>query len=147
MEVQYLKQKFNYCKDISWDSVIDKIANEFSNKTHKFCFDESGILPPTFILHNNYLPGKLQSVYDSVRTKWNIVDMHVYTSFGPNSSTIGRHCDSDDVLIVQSVGRMNYYVEGLGAIECNPGDGIMIPAGVYHTPYVLESRITLSFSW
>ena len=146
IELQYLKQKFNYCKNISWDDVIDKISHEFSNKTHRFVFDKEAIIPPTFILHNNYLPGKLQRVYDSVRTKWNIVDMHVYTSFGPNSSTIGRHCDSDDVLIVQSVGRMNYYVEGLGAIECNPGDGIMIPAGVYHTPYVLESRITLSFS-
>ena len=72
--------------------------------------------------------------------------MHVYTSLGANSTTFSRHCDSANVLIVQSVGRMNYYVEGLGSIECNPGDGILIPSGVYHTPYVIEPRITLSFS-
>ena len=147
MEVQYLKQKFNYCKDISWESIVDKISNEFSNKTHKFCFDKSGILPPTFVLHNNYLPDKLQMVYNNVNKKWKTKIMHVYASLGANSLTFGKHCDSDDVLIVESVGRMNYYIEGFGVIECNPGDGIIIPAGVYHTPYVLEPRITLSFSW
>ncbi len=147
MEVQYLKQKFNYCKDISWDNVIDKIANEFSNNTLKFCLDKNGILPPTFVLHNNYLPDKLQKVYNKVNKKWNIKMMHVYTSLGANSVTFGKHCDEVDVLIVQSVGRVNYLIEGLGVIECNPGDGIIIPASVYHTPYVLEPRITLSFSW
>ena len=151
IELKYIKQKFNYCKNIPWSDIIDKISHEYSNKT--YCeypivikLDKDKEFPPTFILHNDYLPGKLQRVYDSVRTKWNIVDMHVYTSFGPNSSTIGRHCDSDDVLIVQSVGRMNYYVEGLGAIECNPGDGIMIPAGVYHEPISCTPRAILSFS-
>ena len=113
MEVQYLKQKFNYCKDISWESIVDKISNEFSNKTHKFCFDKSGILPPTFVLHNNYLPDKLQMVYNNVNKKWKTKIMHVYASLGANSLTFGKHCDSDDVLIVESVGRMNYYIEDL----------------------------------
>ena len=132
---------------MSWDDVVDKIGYEFNNKTHRFIFDEA-IIPPTFVLHNhNYLPGKLQRVYDKVCRKWKTKFLHIYASVGPKSSTIGRHCDTDDVLIVQSVGRMNYYVEGLGSIECNPGDGIIIPAGVYHTPYVVEPRITLSFSW
>ena len=146
IELQYLKQKFNYCKNISWDDVIDKISHEFSNKTHRFVFDKEAIIPPTFILHNNYLPGKLQKVYNIMQRKWKIKEMHVYTSLGANSTTFSRHCDSANVLIVQSVGRMNYYVEGLGSIECNPGDGILIPSGVYHTPYVVEPRITLSFS-
>ena len=41
---------------------------------------------------------------------------------------------------------MIYKIDGIDPIEFNPGDGILIPAGVYHTPYVLEPRITLSFS-
>ena len=152
IELKYIKQKFNYCKNIPWSDIIDKISHEYSNKT--YCehpivikLDKDKEFPPTFILHNDYLPGKLQKVYNIMERKWKIKEMHVYTSLGANSTTFSRHCDSANVLIVQSVGRMNYYVEGLGAIECNPGDGIMIPAGVYHTPYVLESRITLSFSW
>ena len=146
IESKYLKQKFNYCKNKSWDDVIDKISHEFSNKTHRFVFDKEAIIPPTFILHNDYLPGKLQKIYNIMERKWKIKEMHVYTSLGANSTAFNRHCDSANVLIVQSVGRMNYYVEGLGAIECNPGDGILIPSGVYHTPYVVEPRITLSFS-
>ena len=117
------------------------------DKVHVFIkLDKDKEFPPTFILHNDYLPGKLQKVYNIMERKWKIKEMHVYTSLGANSTTFRRHCDSANVLIVQSVGRMNYYVEGLGAIECNPGDGILIPSGVYHTPYVIEPRITLSFS-
>tara|TARA_Y100001963_G_C6394327_1_gene271213 strand:- start:13 stop:456 length:444 start_codon:yes stop_codon:yes gene_type:complete len=147
MKVEYLPRKFNYCKNISWDLIVDKIAHEFNNKTSKFVVDKESLNPPTFVLHNNYLPGKLQTVYDKVRRKWKTKVMHIYTSLGANSVTFGRHCDEEDVLLVQSVGRMNYYVDGIGAIEFNTGDGIIIPAGVYHTPYVLEPRITLSFSW
>ena len=86
--------------------------------------DKDKEFPPTFILHNDYLPGKLQKVYNIMERKWKIKEMHVYTSLGENSTTFSRHCDSANVLIVQSVGRMNYYVEGLGSIECNPGDGM-----------------------
>ena len=146
IESKYLKQKFNYCKNILWSDVVSKISHEFSNKTHQIKLDESGQLPPTFCLNNDYLPGKLQKIYDNMQRKWKIKGMHVYASLGANSTTFSRHCDRVDVLIVQSVGRMNYYIEGLGAVECNPGDGILIPSGVHHTPYVVEPRITLSFS-
>ena len=146
IESKYLKQKFNNCRNILWSDVVAKISQEFSNKTHQIKLDESGEFPPTFCLNNDYLPGKLQKIYDNMQRKWKIKGMHVYTSLGANSTTFSRHCDRVDVLIVQSVGRMNYYIEGLGAIECNPGDGILIPSGVHHTPYVVEPRITLSFS-
>ena len=39
-----------------------------------------------------------------------------------------------------------YNVEGK-TFMLNPGDGLIIPEGVYHNPIVLEPRITLSFSW
>ena len=163
METEYLKQKFNFCKDIPWDIVIDKIAYEYENKTQKVVTDQGGKLPPTFVLHAHYLPGKLQKIYDRVNKKWRThftsirnsvptlwqkesLVMHVYTSLGANSVTFGRHCDEDPVLIIQSVGKMIYKIDGIDPIEFNPGDGILIPAGVYHTPYVLEPRITLSFS-
>ena len=32
-------------------------------------------------------------------------------------------------------------------IKMFPGDGVIIPHGVFHEPFVLEPRITLSFAW
>ena len=32
-------------------------------------------------------------------------------------------------------------------VTLNPGDGLIIKEGVYHTPIIKEPRVTLSFSW
>ena len=36
MEAEYLKQRFNFCKDIPWDIVIDKIEYEYENSMNNF---------------------------------------------------------------------------------------------------------------
>ena len=72
--------------------------------------------------------------------------LHVYTSLGSNSLTFGKHRDDTDVLIIQSIGQIEYEIED-DIITLNPGDGIIIKEGVYHTPIVKEPRVTLSFSW
>ena len=143
-KLEYFPNKYNRCKNVCWEDVIVKIEDEFTKKSHKFLPIED--LPPTFVLHNNFLPNTIQIAYDEVRECDEINEMHIYTSLGKGSPTFGNHKDDDDVLLVQSVGKMVYNIEGK-LFMLNPGDGLIIPAGVYHNPIVVEPRITLSFSW
>ena len=145
MELQYLKGKFNYCKNISWDEVIEKISKGYVNGNPMISLC-SETLPPTFVLRDNYLSGRLRKSYSIVKKKWGINYMHVYTSLGSGARTFGNHVDEEDVLIVQSVGRVNYRINNK-YIEVNPGDGIIIPGGIFHEPIIGEPRITLSFAW
>tara|TARA_R100000742_G_C4222218_1_gene45692 strand:- start:86 stop:547 length:462 start_codon:yes stop_codon:yes gene_type:complete len=146
---EYLKGKFNYCRNVSWDDVIDKIDNEFKNFSYKLLVDKRKA--PTFVLHNLYLPGTLRQVFDRVNEDMKTKVLHVYTSLGENSPTFGRHNDSMDVLIIQSIGTVGYYIDNNTKESDNlilePGDGIIIKRGVYHTPIIKEPRVTLSFSW
>ena len=143
-KLELLRNKYHYCKDITWKDIIKKIENEFESTTHKFLISKE--YAPSFVLHNRYFPGSIQRAYDKVKESEGIDVMHIYTSLGGGSPTFGNHKDSDDVLIVQSVGRMVYVIENKEYL-LNPGDGIVIPCGGYHSPLVIEPRITLSFSW
>ncbi|OUW93054.1 MAG: hypothetical protein CBD88_07680 [Flavobacteriales bacterium TMED228] len=143
-EFKYVPKGFDYCKDISWDDVIKKISREYEVGTNKALLDER--YAPTFVLMNGYFPGTIQKVYNEVSDREGVDEMHIYTSLGKGSPTFGKHNDTTDVLIVQSVGRMIYEVEDK-KYDLYPGDGMYIPAGVYHAPFVLEPRITLSFAW
>ena len=143
-KLEFQSNRYDYCKDIAWEDVIKKISNEFETYTIKFL--PSGEYAPTFVLHNGYFPNTIQRAYDKVRESEGIDQMHIYTSLGRGSPTFGNHKDMEDVLIIQSVGRMVYSIENREYF-LNPGDGILIPSGVYHFPLVLEPRITLSFSW
>ena len=152
-----LKNKFNYCKDIDWSDVIDKINYEFGtnqtpyhNRTCKCMFDE--FYAPSFVLGNHtYLPGTLSKVCDRVNKEMKTTQCHVYASLGTNSPTFGRHCDSMDVLIIQSIGSMSYMIDDndnkCEIVDLDPGDGVIIEKGIYHSPVVKKPRITLSFSW
>tara|TARA_E500000318_G_scaffold48411_1_gene45545 strand:- start:1013 stop:1471 length:459 start_codon:yes stop_codon:yes gene_type:complete len=146
---KYLKEKFNYCQNVSWGDVINKIDNEFRNKSHKFLVEEGQA--PTFVLHNSYLPGTLTQVFDRVNHEMRTKVLHVYTSLGGNSPTFGRHKDEMDVLIIQSIGQIKYKIDNdtteSDTVTLNPGDGLIIKEGVYHTPIIKEPRVTLSFSW
>ena len=143
-KLEYFPNKYNHCKNVSWDDVIAKIDDEFIKKSHKFL--PSKDRAPTFVLHNNFLPNTIQIAYNEVQRCDGINEMHIYASLGRESPTFGNHKDCCDVLIVQSVGKMIYNVEDK-MFTLNPGDGLIIPKGVYHNPIVLEPRITLSFSW
>ena len=141
---EYLKGKFNYCQNVSWTDVIDKINNEFINLSYKLLVEKRQA--PTFVLHNLYLPGTLKQVFDKVNEDMKTKVLHVYTSFGSNSPTFGRHKDSMDVLIIQSIGQIKYKIDN-DMVSLNPGDGVIIKRGIYHTPIIEEPRVTLSFSW
>jgi len=96
----------------------------------------------SFVCHNDYLPGSLKPAYQEVGME----EMHIYISFSDNAETFGRHNDEDDVLIVQSIGKMAYRFDNGKTCVLSPGDSLFIPAGVYHHPIVHEPRVTLSFS-
>ena len=139
------KNKFERCKDVTWDDVIAKLSYEFSLKSHKFIF-ESKSIPPSFVMHTNKFPGTLFDAFEELRVKENIIDMHVYMSLGSNSSTFGRHNDPDNVLIVQSIGEIQYAFDDGNIISLKPGDSLLIKRGVNHTPIVSGPRVTLSAS-
>ena len=155
-KLEFQSNRYDYCKDVTWEDVIKKISNGFDTSTIKFLnykeyvqTDGMSIVKeyaPSFVMHNKYFPGSLQKVYNKVKESEGIDDMHIYTSFGCGSPTFGNHKDTVDVLIVQAVGRMAYGINDKEYL-LNPGDGIVIPCGVYHFPLVIEPRITLSFSW
>ena len=142
---RHSKDKFEKCKDVTWDDVIEKLSYEFSVGSHKF-IAESKNIPPSFVMHTNKFPGTLFDAFEELRVKENVIDMHVYMSLGSNSSTFGRHNDPDNVLIVQAIGEIQYAFDDKNVITLNPGDSLLIKKGVYHTPIVSGPRVTLSSS-
>tara|TARA_R100000030_G_C3159970_1_gene100510 strand:- start:32 stop:487 length:456 start_codon:yes stop_codon:yes gene_type:complete len=142
---RYFKDKFEKCKDVTWDDVIEKLSYEFSVGSHKFLV-ESNSIPPSFVMHTNKFPGTLFDAFEELRVKENVIDMHVYMSLGSNSSAFGRHNDPDNVLIVQAIGEIQYAFDDGNVITLNPGDSLLIKKGVYHTPIVSGPRVTLSCS-
>tara|TARA_B100001564_G_C20212924_1_gene478110 strand:- start:84 stop:536 length:453 start_codon:yes stop_codon:yes gene_type:complete len=149
MNYEYLEGKFNYCQNVLWKDVIYKIDNEFTNSSYKLLVEKTQA--PTFVLHNSHLPGSLRPIFEKVNEEMNTKVLHIYTSFGSNSPTFGRHKDSVDVLIIQSIGQIKYKIDNdtmnFDIVSLNPGDGLIIKRGIYHTPIIEEPRVTLSFSW
>jgi len=127
---------YKICSQISWADVIDKLNHEVHNNSAK-------IMGTTYVLHDDYRPNTLQKAYEEVAV--GKADMHIYVSFASDSPTFGKHKDTDNVLIVQAIGEMNYFLEHQW-IRLTPGEYLYIPIGVYHTPVVLTPRVTLSFS-
>ena len=142
---RHSKDKFEKCKDVTWDDVIEKLSYEFSVGSHKF-IAESKSIPPSFVMHTNKFPGTLFDAFEELRVKENVIDMHVYMSLGSNSSTFGRHNDPDNVLIVQAIGEIQYAFDDGNIISLKPGDSLLIKRGVNHTPIVSGPRVTLSAS-
>ena len=153
MNVLYEKNVFKNAKKVTWDNLIEKISDEYDKNTAKTVLSSlTAISPtsskksPTIVCHNSYLPGTLLNAFNEVSTNKKVRDMHIYTSFSKNADTYGRHKDGDDVLIVQAIGKTSYLFDDGKEYTLSPGDSIFISKGVYHTPKVLEPRVTLSFS-
>ena len=127
---------YKICSQISWADVIDKLNYEVHSNT-------ATILGTTFVLHNYYRPNTLQKAYDEVLSDEG--DMHVYVSLTSDSPTFGKHKDEDDVLIIQAIGSVKYFIENEW-VTLVPGEYLYIPKGIYHTPVVLTPRVTLSFA-
>ena len=141
------RNHFSLAKFVLWEDIIDKLNYEFSEKTHKTIIEDI-LSPPTFVMHTDYLPNSVGTAYAEVcEVLKSRMCMHLYTSFGSNADTFGRHNDDEDVLIVQSIGKVVYKFDDGNSFTLYPGDSLFIKQGVYHNPVVLEPRATLSFSW
>ena len=140
---KYTKNKFEKCKCVTWDDVITKISYEFSVGTQKFVAEDEKI-PPSFVTHSNVFPGTLYDACEEIRVRENTSEIHTYISLGENSSNYGRHKDTNNVLIVQSIGQMRYSFDDGCIVTLDPGDSLYIKKGVYHTPIVPCARVTLS---
>ena len=144
--IEFTENHFEVVKSIDWSDVITKIGFEFKNDTVNFVAKDPKT-PPTFALHSNYYPGSIMDAYNEVKEALNVTDMHVYTSFGDNSTTYGRHKDKMNVLIVAAIGTVAYNFDDDISYTLKPGDSVLITKGVYHQPVITEPRVTLSFSW
>jgi len=58
---------------------MDKLAKEFEMKSHKF-LSKNLNTPPGFVLHSDYLPGRMQAVFDEIQADIGITCVHVYIS-------------------------------------------------------------------
>jgi len=141
------RNHFSLAKFVLWEDIIDKLNYEFARKTHKTIIDDI-LSPPTFVMHTDYLPNSIFTAYTEVcEVLKSRMCMHLYTSFGGNADTFGRHKDGEDVIIVQSIGKVVYKFDDENSFTLYPGDSLFIKEGVYHNPIVIEPRATLSFSW
>lgn len=141
---KYEPQKYFKCKKVSWDDIVKKINQEFSVQSHRLLVsDKREIL---IVLHNNFYPGSIRSAFDEVSQDCGVSILHIYTSFSQSAPAFPRHCDKDNVVIVQAFGKIKYGFDDGSIVEMSPGDSLYIPKGIYHTPIVSEPRITLSFS-
>lgn len=155
MNYIFTQDHFQLCKNITWEDVILKIdmdtslLRNFQNRIimKKISNHFEAMIAPTMILHSDFYPNSINLAYEEVKKEKDITVLHVYTSFGKSAITMGRHNDDDDVLIVQSIGKMKYLFDDNSSVVMNPGDSLYIPKGMYHNPIVIEPRVTLSFSW
>jgi ribosomal protein L16 Arg81 hydroxylase len=137
-QVVFSRNQYKKVKGVSWEDVKLKVVDEIKQNTGYHINNDA----QSFVCHNNHLPETLERAYREVGMKI----MHVYISFSCDSQTFGRHNDTEDVLIVQSVGKMSYIFDNGKICTLHPGDSLFIPEGVFHTPMVSEPRVTLSFS-
>ena len=141
IEYRYYKKQFRFATGLGWNHVRDQIDLEKKNGTHRAVSDETDLC-----IDCGSVPGLLANIYNQFLRDHGYNAMHMYTSRKKDAETLGRHNDDQDVLIVQSFGRMTYQFDDKNVVTLYPGDGLYIPAWVYHNPITIEPRITLSFS-
>jgi len=142
--IVFTENKYPIVKNIIWDDAIEKISQESSKMV--VLHDNTSPNPPTFFLMGDYYPGTIGDAFEEVSKDCGVKVMHMYASFGSNSTTFGRHNDPVDVLIVQAKGSVTYQCDDV-TYTLNPGDSLFLPKESYHDPIVSGPRVTLSFSW
>lgn len=144
MEVTLTRNHFDTAPKVTWEDVMEKMADEFQNKTPTVLMENrnSG---PTIICHNGNLSKSIHECLQQVSKEYELESCHVYVSFAKSSNTFGRHKDHNHVLIVQAIGKIRYKFDNGDIHTLGPGDSLFIPKGVYHDPEVLCPRATLSF--
>ena len=139
----------NFCPvNVKWDDVLRQINEEMLISEHRTIASSEYLCRPTIITHTNNHNGSVKDTYHKLVERVNSTPfMHLYVSFSQQSSTLGRHRDEDNVLIVQAIGSVAYGFDSGEFFVLHPGDAIFIPKMEYHTPeVVIGPRVTLSFS-
>ena len=141
IQYNHHKKQYLFATNISWLDVQKQIDLEKENGTHRAVSDDTDLC-----IDCGCIPGFMQNIYSKFLKEQGYEAMHMYTSRKVGAETLGRHNDDQDVLIVQSRGRMTYKFDDKNVVTLYPGDGLYIPAWEYHNPITIEPRITLSFS-
>ena len=145
---ELIKNRFEKCKNVTWDDVIDKMNHDVATKDYRIENGGDGTFPSLFTFSDHYFPGTLYDALEEVDLQESITSMHVYASFTKGSSTYGRHNDDTDVIIVQAKGTMTYGFDDGKYAHLEPGDSLFIPAYTYHNPLCNHGpRISLSFGY
>jgi len=160
-DTPYLLRKEFDVSNINWTDVFEKL--EYDRKHEFFAVISPKIKPEevlnettdiifhkgemnTIVCESNYTPHQMKPLFDHMKEKYGMVEFHQYVSLSAESSTFGRHNDTQDVMIVPIIGKIGYDVDNLGRVELDPGDVLYIPKYVHHEPVVYGPRVTLSFA-
>jgi hypothetical protein len=146
MRYEFIKQGFCECIGIAWDDIEVQIQNEVQRKKCRIIGESLEDVTYILLDQQRFQPNILK-IHQMMNDRYGLKVLHIYTSKNYNAKTFGRHCDNENVLIVQSIGRMDYKFDDENVISLEPGDGLYIPRGMYHDPISSEPRVTLSFSW
>ena len=141
-----VRQQYSFVKGITWKDIEDQIKFD---KTHgydgeSFYYKISEETDLVTGCHESK-PGLIRNIQINM-SKFGYSNMHIYSSRYKVAETMGRHNDDQDVVIVQSLGRMKYRFDDDSEVIISPGDALYIPKEVYHDPIHIEPRITCSFS-
>jgi len=146
MRYEFIKQGFLECVGLTWEDIDLQIQNEVQRRKCRV-IGESYEDVTYLLLDNQRFQPNITKVHREMIEKYNLNVLHIYASKNYKGKTFGRHCDNQNVLIVQSIGKMEYKFDDDQIICLQPGDGLYIPKGMYHDPISSEPRVTLSFSW
>lgn len=170
-DVIFFENYFPSHKNIRWEDIINKIQSEYLNESIRFLhkgvnlvtenetenhikkFDQVTITKeidrlPTAVTHTTkFLSDLLKDSVIEAHEKMGVNFLHIYTSFIADSYLFDRHNDTMSVLIVSTIGQIEYAFDDGKSYLLNPGDGIYIPKGVYHKPKIFGPRSTFSYCW
>jgi ribosomal protein L16 Arg81 hydroxylase len=145
MRYEFIKQGFLECTELTWEDIDIQVHNEVQRRKCRIVGESYDDLTYILLDYQRFNPN-ISKIHQKMMDQYNLKVLHIYTSKNHNGKTFGRHCDNVDVLIVQSIGKMDYRFDDDQVISLQPGDGLYIPEGVYHDPISSEPRVTLSFS-
>lgn len=146
MRYEILKAEFMECTELTWDAIDTQIDNEIQKNTCRIIGDSEEEKTYLLLDSQRFHP-TISKIHAIMKDKYRLTTLHLYVSKNVDAKTFGRHCDNDNVLIVQSIGKMSYKFDNDQVVILTPGDGLHIPKGMYHDPIPIEPRVTLSFSW
>jgi len=148
-EVKHLKGEFSSCMGLSFDAVMKKVeaAEPFGNQFCRTEGDTNVIDDCSFtIISPKYYTDDIKTLFNEFKTTHGVNELYVRASKHAGCEHGGKRKNADDVLIIQSLGEMEYEVNG-EVYTLEEGDGLYVPAYTFITPKVLNRRITLEFMW